>query len=217
MKPICPVDYFLVEIEEKFQDKVETQSGVLLYRDTTYHPEEYATITGRIVSVPARIAPAIDTKHLVIEGKPGDQVIFSYLVITDWNRHTDRSAEHNNEVTINGKSYWKVHARWVLGFISQIDGTIIPAAGYVYMNPLNETKQEKTSGGIVIPDNMQELETKGMSKVIHIGHPLKNQEPVDVSEGDIVIYDPRFVQHYDIKGRKWLVLEQDRIIAKKIA
>src|SRR5688572_12239501 len=118
----CPVDYFLVEIDSKFQDIVHTDSGVLLYRDTTFHPEQHATITGRIVSVPGRIKQAIDTDHLVIEGKPGDQAIFSYLVITDWNRHPDRSADHHNEVTIAGKTYWKVHARWILGFISQIDG-----------------------------------------------------------------------------------------------
>jgi hypothetical protein len=137
MKPFCPVDYFLVEIEGKFQERIDTKSGVLLFRDTTFHPEEYATITGRIVSVPTRITPAIDTKHLVIEGDVGDQVIFSYAVIMDWDRHADRSAEHRNEVWIDGKTYWKVHVRWILGFISQIDGTIKPAAGYVYMQPLH--------------------------------------------------------------------------------
>jgi co-chaperonin GroES (HSP10) len=213
MKPSCPVDYYLVDIEKKFQDVVDTASGVLLYRDTTYHPEEHVTITGRIVSVPAKITPAIDTGHLVIQGDVGDQVIFSYAVIMDWERYTDRSAEHHNEIVIDGKSYWKVHARWILGFIR--DGVIKPAAGYVYMQPLHEEKEEK--GIIIIPDSMQGREMKGISKVIHIGQPAKNAKPVDVSEGDEVIYEPRFVQHYEIGGRKWLVLEQDRIIAKKIA
>jgi co-chaperonin GroES (HSP10) len=64
---------------------------------------------------------------------------------------------------------------------------------------------------------MQEREMRGISKVIYIGDPAKGYDPVDISEGDEVIYDPRFVQHYDIAGRKWLILEQERIIAKKIA
>jgi hypothetical protein len=61
MKPYCPVDHFLVEIDKKFQDIVDTESGVLLYRDTTFHPEQHATITGKNCFSAIKDPRAIDT------------------------------------------------------------------------------------------------------------------------------------------------------------
>ena len=82
---------------------------------------------------------------------------------------------------------------------------------------MQEKREEKTSGGIIIPDMMQARETRGMSKVIYIGDPVRNGQPLDIDEGDTIIYDPRFVQTYEIGKKKWLVLEQEYIIAKKVA
>jgi co-chaperonin GroES (HSP10) len=73
-----PIDKYIVQIEKKYNDQIGS-----LYIDTTYQPEWYATITGKVVSVPRSISQDRFKKDIVPEVQVGDEILFSYLVVFD--------------------------------------------------------------------------------------------------------------------------------------
>lgn len=89
--PVCPQNNILVEIPSKFQEEIITSSGLALYKDTTFRPEWNVTISGAVVSVPHKLTAGgsgeqgLWPERLTINPKvqPGDQVLFSYLVVMD--------------------------------------------------------------------------------------------------------------------------------------
>ena len=74
MIPVSPSNKIIVAIESKFQDQVQLDSGISLFRDTTFRPGWHATVTGIVQSVPERIKG----KYPI---NVGDEVAFSYLAV----------------------------------------------------------------------------------------------------------------------------------------
>jgi hypothetical protein len=100
--PQCPSNYILVEIGKKFNDIITTESGMQFYQDTTYRPEEFATILGKVVSVPRSVNADAWPRRSLIEQviEPGDEIAFNYLTIFDLN-HNDDSEEVYYEDPVN--------------------------------------------------------------------------------------------------------------------
>jgi co-chaperonin GroES (HSP10) len=76
-------DSLLVEIESRYKEEIQTESGIKFFVDTRFRPEWHVTITGRAVSAPEKLnlKPPFDGIKPVV--KPGDEVAFSYLVLFD--------------------------------------------------------------------------------------------------------------------------------------
>jgi len=91
--PKSPVNTILVQIEKKYEDEIITGSGIKLYKDTSYNPEWNVTATGKVVSVPARLADRVteagtfvagDSPTLIVpDVQVGDELFFGYSVIED--------------------------------------------------------------------------------------------------------------------------------------
>lgn len=98
MTPVSPENNIIIQIDSKFQDTIETKSGVLLYKDTSYEPGWNATVDGKVVSVPNKVTfgsgKSFDRWRglIVPEVLPGDHLLFSYMVITDMDM--PRNPEH---------------------------------------------------------------------------------------------------------------------------
>ena len=75
--------------------------------------------------------------------------------------------------------------------------------------------QEKTSGGIVLPDSARENPQEG--KVIAVGPGLiddKGQrKPIDVKEGDLVLYAKYSGTEVKLEGEEYLILSEKDILA----
>ena len=69
---------------------------------------------------------------------------------------------------------------------------------------------EKSSGGIIIPDTAKEKPKKG--KVIAAGSGKKD-EPVTVKEGDIVLYGQYSGTEIKIEGNDYLIMRESDIFA----
>ena len=69
--------------------------------------------------------------------------------------------------------------------------------------------EEKTSGGIIIPDTAQEKPQKGT--VIAIGPGKKKEEPMTVKVGDKVLYGKYSGTEITIDGKEYLIMRQDDI------
>ena len=70
--------------------------------------------------------------------------------------------------------------------------------------------EEKTIGGIIIPDSAKEKPLKG--KVIAIGHGTKDEEMV-VKPDDTVLYGKYAGTEIELDGEKYLIMKQSDILA----
>lgn len=119
--PVSPVDRILVQVEQKYSDEIVTESGIKFYKDVSFNPAWNVTVTGKVVSVPAKLSqteaaqdgsfvPDRFRSRLHAEVKEGDELFFSYAVIEDKDvkkdsdAFTEQTAEHAaNRVWTNGK------------------------------------------------------------------------------------------------------------------
>ena len=70
--------------------------------------------------------------------------------------------------------------------------------------------EEKTIGGIIIPDSAKEKPLKG--KVIAIGNGTKDEEMV-VEPDDTVLYGKYAGTEIELDGEKYLIMKQSDILA----
>jgi len=68
--------------------------------------------------------------------------------------------------------------------------------------------EEKTAGGIIIPDTAKEKPQKG--KVIAVGNGKKD-EPMTLKPGDNVLYGKYSGTEVEIDGKKYLIMREDDI------
>ena len=75
---------------------------------------------------------------------------------------------------------------------------------------LSAPAEEKTIGGIIIPDSAKEKPLKG--KVIAIGNGTKDEEMV-VKPDDTVLYGKYAGTEIELDGEKYLIMKQSDILA----
>ena len=85
---------------------------------------------------------------------------------------------------------------------------IKPLADRVLIKPA--AAEEKTVGGIIIPDSAKEKPLKGVVKAV--GQGTKDEEMV-VKEGDTVLYGKYAGTEIEFEGEKNLIMRQSDILA----
>lgn len=212
MLPKAPVDNYIIKLDKAFQDEITTPGGLKLYMDTHYSPEWNTTVTGTIVSLPNRLSKRPELRGKVIEGAEGEEVIISYMVVYDMEQRENDTPVHNNLFYYNGEYYWKCDTFAVLGFIR--GEQLIPAQGYVFLEAVEEPKEERI-GLIWMPESTVKEQPKGKGKVIGVGANKTTDPKLGIQEGDVVRFADKFAQKYEVRGRKFLILDQSKILAKE--
>ena len=85
---------------------------------------------------------------------------------------------------------------------------IQPLADRVLVLP--KPAEEKTVGGIIIPDTAKEKPQQG--KVIAVG-PGKKDEPMEVKVGEEVLYGKYAGTEVSVEDKKYLIVKQSDILA----
>jgi len=85
---------------------------------------------------------------------------------------------------------------------------IKPLADRVLVEPA--PAEEKTAGGIIIPDTAKEKPQKGT--VVAVG-PGKKDEPMTVKAGDLVLYGKYAGTEITIDGINYLIMRESDIVA----
>ena len=85
---------------------------------------------------------------------------------------------------------------------------IKPLADRVLVRPA--AAEEKTTGGIIIPDSAKEKPLKG--EVLAVGHGTKDEEMV-VKNGDQVLYGKYAGTEIEVDGETLLIMRQSDILA----
>ena len=91
--------------------------------------------------------------------------------------------------------------------------TFRPLHDRVLVKPLDA--EEKSAGGIIIPDTAQEKPMEG--KIVAVGTGYKNDDgkvtPLDVKEGDTVLYGKFAGTEVRIDGADMLIVKESDILA----
>jgi chaperonin GroES len=91
-------------------------------------------------------------------------------------------------------------------------GSFRPLHDRIAVEPIE--KEEKTQGGIIIPDSAKEKPVQG--KVIAVGNGTKNDKgeviKLDVKVGDIVLYGKWAGTEVEIGGKKLMVMKESDIM-----
>lgn len=86
--------------------------------------------------------------------------------------------------------------------------SIKPLADRVIVKPA--AAEEKTKGGIIIPDTAQEKPQKG---TVMAAGPGKKDEPVTVKVGDSVLYGKYSGTEINFEGEDYLIMRESDILA----
>ncbi|MBO7131526.1 MAG: co-chaperone GroES [Fibrobacterales bacterium] len=87
--------------------------------------------------------------------------------------------------------------------------SIKPLADRVVVEPLDA--EEKTAGGIFIPDNAKEKPQKG--KVVAVG-PGKGDEKMELKKDDVVLYGKYSGTEIKVNGKTLLIMRESDVLAK---
>ena len=76
-------------------------------------------------------------------------------------------------------------------------------------------EEEKTKGGIIIPDTAKEKPIEGKVLAVGKGKILDNgnQQPLEVKEGDKILFGKYAGTEINIEGDEHLIMREDDIIA----
>jgi chaperonin GroES len=106
---------------------------------------------------------------------------------------------------------------WKAGLKNQTQKIDTTMAKKVSVTPLHDrvivkpaAAEEKTAGGIIIPDTAKEKPQRGV--VIAAG-PGKKDEPVTVKNGDTVLYGKYAGTEIQIEGEDYLIMRESDILA----
>lgn len=86
---------------------------------------------------------------------------------------------------------------------------IKPLGERVLIKPTKE--QEKTTGGIYIPDTAKETKKEG--EVIDVGT-TKDNKPLPLKKGDKILYGGYTSDEFEIDNQKYIILEYKDVLAK---
>lgn len=86
---------------------------------------------------------------------------------------------------------------------------IQPLADRVLVQPA--AAEEKTVGGIIIPDSAKEKPLRGT--VLAVGNGTKD-EPMFLKQGDQVLYGKYAGTELEFDGEKYLIIKQQDVLAK---
>ncbi len=91
---------------------------------------------------------------------------------------------------------------------------IRPLDDRVLVKPL-ET-EEKTAGGIVLPDTAKEKPIKGVVEAVGSGRLLENGERIDLSvkKGDKILFGKYSGSEIKIEGIEYKIMKESEILAK---
>ena len=180
----------IVTVDKKFDDEIETESGITFYKDTTFEPEWNARSYGTIVSAPHKVPAILNSDIFNSLVYPGEKLYFNYGVTMD----DDNLIEHE------GQEYWSVDWYNALAVVGS-DGKIRALGIHVLVEPIEETVEHSF---LVIPELAAKRETNR-------GTVVSSNDP-EIPEGSIVEYEEIGKFENTIEGRKLYVMYNSNIL-----
>jgi co-chaperonin GroES (HSP10) len=172
-------------------------------------PSDYVNIMGEIISVPSRISDNPSYAGFSLDNiQPGDVGIFSYKVIYDFViKEGQQEPIYRNMIKVDGNEYFSCDIRNLFAVIRGEE--IHMLNGYVMLTDFIKDM-------IILPSTVKNRKKTKSSAIMHIGNPKTNKQGINANQGDIVFYNPDKAQKYEINNKKFIILQQDKILGKEI-
>jgi chaperonin GroES len=76
-------------------------------------------------------------------------------------------------------------------------------------------EEDRTKGGIIIPDSAKEKPVEGLVVAVGAGKPLKDGKirPLDIKKGDRVLFNRYGGTEVKLAGEEHLILREDDVVA----
>lgn len=207
-----PSNTVLVRLDKKFYDTIQYESGIVLYKDTTYHPEESAMLEAEVVEVPLSIIKRPDYEGMTVGVSPGDKVLVRYDVVFSYKNQPDRETPvYKNVLLYRGDEYWKVDVQQIFGKKCVDDYEMLN--GYVYCEPIKELLPDHA--WLRRPDHYTTQVRNDRMRVKHIGMALAHQPELSILPGDVIYIHPGMAQRYEIAGKDFFIVKQSHILARE--
>ncbi len=163
-------------------------------------PAELVNIIGEVISIPKTITTEqrgyenFSTKDIRV----GDTAIFRFDLIYDFKALSKTEKTYRNRIWYNGEEYWSCDIQKIFGVIR--DGKIIMVNGYVMLTDFEPPK-------IILSQYNSRTRTAQQSEVMHVGDG-------ELKQGDTVFFNPISAAKYQIKGKPFRIIQQDKILGK---
>ena len=199
-----PFNNLLLHIREIWvkQYGAITKTSAMHAHGANVNPADMVNIVGEVAAIPSAITEeklgykGFSTKDIQV----GDTAIYRYDVIYSF---TGDKSRWKNLFYYRKKEYWVADIHKIFAVIRK--GEIIMINGYCmvehYSNPSN----------IILPKHLQNVEEIGRAELAYIGNNLTHLNNVDAKRGDIVLYNPRILQKYEIGKQKFGIIRQSDI------
>jgi co-chaperonin GroES (HSP10) len=207
----APLNNILATITNKYYDFVEFESGIKIYKDTGFHPEESAMLQAMVISVPRAIQHRSDYAGMRLDVHPGDSILMRYDVVYSYVHQPDRDTPiYKNVVLFGGNEYWKVDIQKIFGVIHPDSMEMIN--GYVCGEILYDSIENST---IIIPEHYKNVQRRDKMRIKYIGAPLEGHPILPLQPGDIIYTQPGVAQCYEINDQSFYIIKQSHILAKQ--
>lgn len=197
-KPYAPVNRVFVSADKRWEDEIETASGIKLYKDTTYQPEWGVSLYGTVETLPLQFKKDFQNEGVEPGITEGDKAYFHYFTLI----------YDENRISVDGKDYYMVDYHRI--FVVIRDGVIIPVHGWTLIEVDNEFTGDKTKGGIIIPQFLRRKKVDTYGKLKYIS---QNQRSIGASPGDTVFFQKEFAFENRIEGTDYYVIQENDIMA----
>lgn len=198
MKPYSPLNKVFLTVDKRFDDEIKTESGIKLYKDTTYEPEWHVTTIGTVATLPLTFKADFMNEGIEPEVKEGDKVVFHYFGVT----------YDENRVTVDSQDYYMLDYYKIFAALRE---TIVPLHGYCLIKVDNEFTGEKTKGGIIIPEALRKKKVDTYGELMHAHKSLRMGAKV----GDTVFFQKEFAYEQNIEGQDYYIINQSELQAYK--
>jgi hypothetical protein len=212
--PHAPINSLYVTIEKKFQETITFDSGVTLYKDTSFHPEESVMLKAKVVSVPRAIQQRYDYRGFDTDiPYVGATILMRYDVIFRYKEQPDRSTPiYKNLVFYGGQEYWRVDIQQALGIF--IGGKLYGLNHYIICEPVGaETNNLIIPAKRITMDHFTDHAALKDKPTIGRYRAITDQPNYGIEAGEEFEVTPGIAQNYEIDTFKFSVINCQRILA----
>lgn len=207
----APTNNLIVKVKTKYISNIsDIMKLSAIEHGSSVDSVELVNIVGEVVGLPRKIQnDKINYKGFSADNiNIGDIVVFSYNIIHDFKIQEDGEQVYRNRFSYQGQEYFVADITKVFGIIRGDD--ILMLNGYVMAGEFKESL-------IIVPQSLMKLKKASETLVMHIGFTKTTETPIDIKSEDEIYFQGSSAQRYQINGKKFTILQQNKIFGKKIA
>lgn len=207
-----PLNNVIVKVTTKYiRNFTSILKMAAIQQGSSVEMADCVNIMGEVVSTPKAINGTQREYNGFTDSdiQVGDIAIFSHNVIFEFeNSAPEEEPVFKNEFWYKGQSYFTADITRIFAVVR--DGKIRMQNGYVMLEELEKSPL------IILSQATKKSISSAQGVVSHIGKNLTNAPRIEAEVGDTVYFNPNKVQHFQINGKPFGIINQQQILGHSI-